>query len=908
MATPIIVGGEQIATVHLGQFFYDDEEPDREVFRGQAREFGFDEAAYLAALDRVPRWSREKVDAAMSVYARLAQILSDLGHLNLMLEEAVDRVALQNAQMGLAQEIANLGYWHHDVLASERQWSENMYSIFARDRGLGPPRFDELPELVTPADAGLFGMTLGAAARGEPIDVTVRVPLPEGTTRYVHSRARPQYGADGAVVGVFGTSQDVTEERQRQETIERDLAVNQALSALYAALVARDVTIAEIADVVLEQALRLTDSPHGFVSEIDPRTGENIGHTLTTMMGKGCGVRGPGRRVAFTPGPDGRFRGLFGISLNERVPLIANDPGSHPLSVGTPRGHIPLDRFASVPVMLGDELVGQIAVANAPRDYDRHDVEVLVRLAEGYALAIRHNRVAERERAHLSAVESGARLATALVAATDEAEVWRLASGAVHELLPDARVVAVSVHESGEYLRIVDSRGFSSHLQRLTTLLGEEPKALRFPVALLTDGQLDDLTSGRLTTVEGGLPSLDMGSVSRTVLEKAARLLKADVIQVLGCATDGRLTGALVLMLPSEQSLQGHRDVVEMLVHQAEVALHRVGATAALRTSEWGLARAQKVGRVGSWVWDPVADRLSWSDEMYEIFGVPHDFALGFAAIEALIHPDDRERNTAAVGRMLGGADEVEYELRLVHPDGDVRTVLQRVEVERDESGAPRKLFGIVQDVTDLKRSEDEVRRSAERLRRALEATADAMGTLVETRDPYTAGHERRVAALAEAVARRLKLGEEAVTGVRVAGSMHDIGKISVPAEILSKPARLTDMEMELVKRHAEIGYDILRSIDFEWPIAEIVHQHHERLDGSGYPRGLSGDEICREARILAVADVVEAMSSHRPYRPALGLDSALDEIRSGRGVAYDADVVDACLAVLEQDGFTFPD
>jgi HD-GYP domain-containing protein (c-di-GMP phosphodiesterase class II) len=227
-----------------------------------------------------------------------------------------------------------------------------------------------------------------------------------------------------------------------------------------------------------------------------------------------------------------------------------------------------------------------------------------------------------------------------------------------------------------------------------------------------------------------------------------------------------------------------------------------------------------------------------------------------------------------------------------------------------------------MQDVTERERAEEAERAAlaAERaalesehaamvrLDNALEAVVAAMGTAVEMRDPYTAGHERRVTTLALAIAERLGLPDSSRRALSLAGRVHDIGKIAVPAEILSKPARLTSMEMELVKRHARIGYDILAGIEFDWPLAEYVLQHHERLDGSGYPRGLRGDEILLEARILAVADVVEAMSSHRPYRPALDPAAALDEIRTGRGVTYDAAVVDACVAVIEQDGFAFPE
>jgi putative nucleotidyltransferase with HDIG domain len=192
------------------------------------------------------------------------------------------------------------------------------------------------------------------------------------------------------------------------------------------------------------------------------------------------------------------------------------------------------------------------------------------------------------------------------------------------------------------------------------------------------------------------------------------------------------------------------------------------------------------------------------------------------------------------------------------------------------------------------------------RLRRALDGTIEAIGRVAEARDPYTAGHQRRVTELAMAVAEKLGLSEQVVEATRAAGLLHDIGKLSIPAEILSKPSVLSPLEMSLMKVHPQSAYEVLRTIDFPWPVADIVLQHHERMDGSGYPQGLRRDAILMQARILAVADVVEAMSSHRPYRAALGIEAALEEVKQGRGVQYDALVVDACLDLFRVDGFRF--
>ncbi len=212
----------------------------------------------------------------------------------------------------------------------------------------------------------------------------------------------------------------------------------------------------------------------------------------------------------------------------------------------------------------------------------------------------------------------------------------------------------------------------------------------------------------------------------------------------------------------------------------------------------------------------------------------------------------------------------------------------------------------ILRDVSDRRRTEEELGRTLERLRKAMGATIQAMSLTIETRDPYTAGHQKRVSDLARAIATEMKLSHEEIDAIRMAASIHDLGKISIPAEILSKPGKISEYEYRLIQNHPQIGFEILRTIEFPWPIAEIVLQHHERMNGSGYPNGLRGDDISLIARILAVADVVEAMVSHRPYRSALTLGEAIHEITKNRGSLYDPDAVDACKRLFVEGRFAF--
>jgi putative nucleotidyltransferase with HDIG domain len=213
----------------------------------------------------------------------------------------------------------------------------------------------------------------------------------------------------------------------------------------------------------------------------------------------------------------------------------------------------------------------------------------------------------------------------------------------------------------------------------------------------------------------------------------------------------------------------------------------------------------------------------------------------------------------------------------------------------RDSQGKIIGIVGIGHDITERRTYFD-------KLQKTVEGTVNTIALIVEARDPYTAGHQKRVAVISVAVAKELGLPEEQIQGIYFASLIHDLGKIQVPSEILSKPGKLTRLEFDMIKTHSKVGYELLKEIEFPWPIAEIVYQHHERVNGSGYPRKLKGNRISIEAKIIGMADVIEAISSHRPYRPALGLDVALDEINKNKGILYDPEIVETFIKVIEKD------
>jgi len=280
-----------------------------------------------------------------------------------------------------------------------------------------------------------------------------------------------------------------------------------------------------------------------------------------------------------------------------------------------------------------------------------------------------------------------------------------------------------------------------------------------------------------------------------------------------------------------------------------------------------------------------------------EIF-TPVSFKLVTELLKEELDIENREQKDLARSRTL--------ELELIRKDGSLVPVEVKCTFLRDAQARPVEVLAIARDISERKKAQEEARQNTERLIGAMEHAIQAMTIVVEMRDPHTAGHQQRATQLACAIAKEMGLSKERIGGLRLAGLIHDIGKVRVPAEILMNPDGLSEPEFMMIKAHPRLGYEILRTIDFPWPVAQIVLQHHERMDGSGYPSGLSGEDIIMEARILAVSDVVDAMASHRPYRAALGIDKALEEISQNKGVLYDSKAVDACLTLFRNKKFKF--
>ena len=331
--------------------------------------------------------------------------------------------------------------------------------------------------------------------------------------------------------------------------------------------------------------------------------------------------------------------------------------------------------------------------------------------------------------------------------------------------------------------------------------------------------------------------------------------------------------------------------------------------TAALQESETRLRSIFEAAEHVSFIMiDQVDDKgsiIEFSRGAERILGYNREEVMGQSA-NILKLPDNILKPSGIDGKTVNQDRGFSRELVMTKSSGEELPALSTIYPMLDSSGSLVATLVVSIDVSDRIKAEKKTQTSMRQLQKALEGSIHAMALAVEMRDPYTSGHQQRVADLARAIAKKMGLSEEKIAGVLMAGIIHDLGKIAIPAEILSKPGVITKTEFELIKSHVRVGYDILKNIEFPWPIADIVLQHHERLDGSGYPTGLSGNQIILEARILSVADVTEAMASHRPYRPSLGINVALEEIEKNKGVLYDSDVVTTCLKVFHEEGYKF--
>jgi len=357
-----------------------------------------------------------------------------------------------------------------------------------------------------------------------------------------------------------------------------------------------------------------------------------------------------------------------------------------------------------------------------------------------------------------------------------------------------------------------------------------------------------------------------------------------------------------------------HENVVEYVIlnlrditERKQAESQREAALEALRQSEEKYRSILETIQEGYFEVDFAGNFTFFNDSLYRNLGYSKEELMGMNNRQ-YTDKEYSKKLFQAFNKVYNTGEPTEgFDWQIIRKDGTKRSIEASVSLQKDSSGKPTGFRGIARDVTERKQAEEKLLLTLESLRKAFGTIIKVMVSAVEMRDPYTSGHQIRSADLARAIATEMGLPQDKINGIRLAGSIHDIGKLSIPAEILSKPSKLTNIEFSLIKEHSRVGYEMLKDVESPWPLAQIVYQHHERIDGSGYPKNLKGDEIIIEASIMAVADVVEAMASHRPYRPALGIKAALEEIKKNKGILYDEAVADTCLRLFLEKNYQIP-
>ena len=791
IAAPIMVMDKKLGNIFMGQFFFEDEEIDLGFFREQAHRYGFDVEKYMEALGKVPRFSRDEIDRAMSFFASLAAYLSEQGLLRITLARSIlenrvlmKKIASREALQRLAGELASLGWWTVELPEYISVWSDEVARIHEMPSGFTPTVEEGMGFYAPEYRERISEVFERCVSSGEPYDEEMQIITRTGRRVWVRTMGVPERDASGNIVRVLGGFQDISELKKAQE----DLASSR-----------------ERFDLFLNSS-----------------------------------------------------KDMFFLKDADMHLILAND--AYLKFLGRKR----------------EDAIGRINYELLPapiaEQCARGDKEVLLRGKNVVFEEHGGDRVYETMKFPVYFLDGTAGV------------------GGVVRDVTDLRATEKALKESEERFRsIFENATIGLYM---TTPEGKILMANPTLVNMLGYSSFDELATRDLSK-EGYEPGYSRERFQQR-MEKEG--------EIMGLESAWTRRDGTVLFV--RESARAVRSVDGSILHYegtVEDITERKQAEENLKRQSLRLENVISGASVGTWEWNVQTGEMTVNEIWAQIIGyrLEEIAPVSKSTWEEMINPEDLERvNERLQLHFEGKLPYYDCELRKKHRDGHWVWVYDRgTLMTRTADGRPLMMFGTYTDITERKNAE-------EKLRRALQTTIEMLTQAVERRDPYTAGHQRRVAGLAAEIALAMGMDTEAADEIRMTGYVHDIGKISVPAEILSKPGKLSVIEMNIIKEHPQNGREILQDVEASMPLAEIVYQHHERLDGSGYPKGLRGEDILLEARILAVADVVEAIFSNRPYRPAKGLDAALEEIEKNRGILYDPQVVDVCLDLFREKGY----
>jgi PAS domain S-box-containing protein/putative nucleotidyltransferase with HDIG domain len=495
-----------------------------------------------------------------------------------------------------------------------------------------------------------------------------------------------------------------------------------------------------------------------------------------------------------------------------------------------------------------------------------------------------------------------------------EKDVFQYIGEKVQEIIGDAGIFVNEFDKEKDGFVVRYLGGYGKKFKKVLSIVGKDPTKMVYKiVGLEISGQKSKvsvkegkaiLLSGKLTKWPGGFAELSSRYIPKSASQILKKLLNLNEAYMIGLSRKGEILGEVVILLRGQNEIK-NPDFIETFIKQAAIALQRKNAEEDLRKSQQKFASIFKDNPEAIVYVDEQGNILDINSRFFELFGYSLKEIRGKNINSGIIHPPDKIIEGKDLDNKALFKGYINFETIRKKKDG----TLFPVSISSSPiivNGQHRGMIGIFMDITNRKITEEQLEQSVKRVQKTMKDSIYTLSRVIEARDPYTAGHQQEVSKLAVALAKDMGLPQDRIEGIKITALIHDIGKINVPVEVLSKPGKLSEMEFGLIKNHSQKGYEILKAIDFPWPVAEIVLQHHEKMNGSGYPRGLKGDEILLEAKIICIADVVEAISSHRPYRPALGIDAALNEINKNKGILYDTELVDTCLKLFKEKGFKF--
>lgn len=518
------------------------------------------------------------------------------------------------------------------------------------------------------------------------------------------------------------------------------------------------------------------------------------------------------------------------------------------------------------------------------------------------------------ERGYISEMKFLADTAMDFVDFSLKKDIFKYIGEKVQEIIGDAIIYVNEFDKEKDGFVVRNLGGFSGKMKKVLSIIGKDPTKMVYKIGdLEISGQKSKvsvkegkaiLLSGKLIRWPGGFAEISLRYIPKSASQIVKKLFNLNEVYMIGLSRKGEILGEVVILLRGQNEIK-NPEFTEIFIKQAAMALQRKNAEEALHRSQQEFISIFRDNPEAIVYVDEKGIILDINLRFSELFGYSLKEIKGKNINSGIIHPPEKIEEGKNLDNKTLSKGYVNFETIRKKKDGTLFPVsISGSPILID--GKPQGIIGMFLDITERKTTEEQLKESFKKLQKTMEDSIYSISLVTEARDAYTAGHQRKVSKLAVALAKEMGFSKDKVEGIKIAALIHDVGKINLPAEILSKPGKLSDIEFNLIKNHSQIGYDILKKVDFLWPVAEIVLQHHEKMNGSGYPRGLKGDEILLEAKIICVADVVEAMSSHRPYRPALGIDKALEEISQNRCTLYDPKVVDTCLKLFKEKDFKF--